>query len=294
MLHLGTDSFCSHLASHYNVPLCCLYSCSPSSISGPYFGDKSKHTLFDAYKRVKNGKPSYAAEEPYPKSINSVFPEEIANAVFKLLNIDFKCPFETVYIGEKYCNQLVRELIPNFNLNLNTPNVPIEVRMDLHFDEKTLAQQLQISKCVVITNKPVNLDLLRQFKSNIIAVVYEIGQDDQPEFIKNLRSLGIQMLLVSYLSQDEVNAKKINYYEIGKINKIEETKKETIDKLKGDLPNLYYQANKILASEGQFYMTNAGRINNQPIQSDFSFHKFVDCAETWRDLPFIHVIKKTT
>jgi len=292
ILHFGPDSLGIHFASLFDKPIVGLYSCSPSSISGPYFGTVERQVVFDAYKNVKNGKPSYAAEEN-PKSINTIKPEEIANAILKLLGIDYKIPFVTEHIGEKYGNQVLRELIPNFNFNLGNPDVLVEVRMDILFDEKILVQQLSINKCVIVTNKPVSVNLLKQFKPRIHAIIYEIDDNDDPSFMDTIKGAGIPSVMISYLSEEKVREKKLKYYEFGNINIIPPVKEEIINKLKPILPDLFFQANKIMASNNQFFMTNAGRVTNSELKSDFNYHKAIDCPEFWRELPFMHVIRKT-
>ena len=75
--------------------------------------------------------------------------------------------FKTVRKGVAY-NNIIVELVPN--CIANTQSIGIEsiiVRMDLEFNEEALATQLSMGKCSIITTKPVNLDLLNQFKENI-------------------------------------------------------------------------------------------------------------------------------
>jgi len=291
-LHFGPDSLGIHMASHFDTPCVGLYSCSPSTISGPYFGSKEKQVLFDAYKNVKNAKPSYAAEEN-PKSINTIKPEEIADSIFKLLKIDYKTPFTTEYIGEKYSNQILRELVPNFNFNLGNPDVPIEVRMDLHFDEQILEKQLAINKCIVVTNKPVNIEILKRFKPHVLAVIYHIEKDDTPAFVESIKSSGMPFGLVSYLTKEEIETKKLTYYNYGVIHFMQPTAPELADKLRKNFSDLFFQSNKVIGSNGRFYMSNAGRVSESELKTDFNYHKAVDCPEFWRELPFMHVIKKT-
>src|SRR5438046_2819188 len=62
-LHMGSDSLCVHLASHYDIPIVGLYSVSQSSISGPQFGTKEKQICFEAYLRTRTGKPFYSDKE---------------------------------------------------------------------------------------------------------------------------------------------------------------------------------------------------------------------------------------
>ena len=59
ILHFGADSFCVHLASHFDKPIVSIYSISNPNVAGPHFGDKNKHILLKGYERIGNKKPSY-------------------------------------------------------------------------------------------------------------------------------------------------------------------------------------------------------------------------------------------
>lgn len=291
ILHFGSDSLGTHLASNANIPLVSLYSASSSSISGPHFGDKNKQIIFDAFLRAKNGKPSYSSNEN-PKSINLIKPEEIANAILKLLNIDFKIPFETIHIGEKYSNRIIREFIPNNVIQLPNPEFPLEIRMDLEFNEEILSKQLSLSKALIITKKRINKNILVNFKSNIVAVCYEITENDEPKFVEDLKTLGLGIYLISYLDNDTINNKKINYYEFGVINQIKNESESKVASLKEEVDKLYYKCNKIMFSDSKVYMGNLGRVSNQEIKDDFTYYKVIDSPEFWKDLQFLTVIKK--
>ena len=47
LLHLGNDSFSTHVASGYNKPLVSIYSVLYKECCGPYWGDKEKQKLFE-------------------------------------------------------------------------------------------------------------------------------------------------------------------------------------------------------------------------------------------------------
>ena len=197
LCHFGPDSLGIHLASTYNIPLVGLYSIIQSNVAGPYFGDKSKQICIESFKRSGNGKPSYSPQEN-PKSINLIKPEEIANGIFQLLGLNIKVPFETIYIGKKYKNEVIRELIPNSFVVINNPEQPVEIRTDLFFDIKILQHHLSyLKKAVVVTDKRIDINLLKHFKQNIALLVYRIKENDEPKFIQDLTSAGIPYILFS-------------------------------------------------------------------------------------------------
>lgn len=290
MLHFGPDSFGVHLASHFDIPVTSLYSISMPEVAGPHFGSPEKHILFKGYERVGTHKPSYSPNEN-PKSINTIKPEEVSNAILSLLKIEDRVPIATVYSGNRYSNRIVREIIPNSQHVLPQPEQPVEIRCDLFFDEGLLVHHLNYwQKAIIITDKPINIELLKKFKPHIAAVAYSIGENDNPDFVKNIINAGIQIAVTSRLSAEQVQAKKIKYYQYGTINMIpipalsEELKKET-DKL-------YFRSCKLVSSNGQFFPSIAHWQAGTYLSNDFEYHKVIDSPLFWQDLEFFTIVKK--
>lgn len=292
MLHLGPDSFGVHLAASYDIPLVGLYSSTMPEIAGPHFGDPKKQVLFKAYERVNNKKPAYSLQED-PKSINTIKPEEIANAVFKLLDIDFRIPLETVFTGKRYSSNIIRELIPNAGGIMGNPEAPIEIRADLFSDDNILGHHLTyLKQAVLVTNKPINMKLLKHFKPHIPIMVYRITENDNPEFVKEAVHAGFNTLLLSELSGEELAKKKINYYEFGQINEVGAIDSVTVEKLRPDLDKLYFRSCKFIASQGKMFPSYASEKLGKDIQNQADYHKVIDTSEFWKDLDFYTIVKK--
>jgi hypothetical protein len=292
MLHFGPDSFGIHLASSYNVPLVGLYSSTMPEIAGPHFGDKDKQVVFKGYERVNNGKPAYALQED-PKSINSIKPEEIANAIFKLLNLNSVVPVETVFTGKRYSSQIIRELIPNNPGVLSDPNNPVEIRADLHLDENLLGHHLTyLNKAVIVTDKPLNIKLLKHFKPHIPILVYRIKEQDNPEFIREVVNSGFNALLLSELHGEELAKKKISYYEFGQINEVGAIDTATVESLRKDIDKLYFRSCKYIASQGKLFASYASEKAGKDIQNQYDYQKVIDSDEFWKDLDFYTIVKK--
>jgi hypothetical protein len=291
LLHFGPDSLGVHLASTYNVPIIGLYSIIQSSVAGPYFGDKSKQILLEAFKRVGNGKPSYSPVEN-PKSINLIKPEEIANGILKLLNIDFQVPFNTVFTGKRYSQTIMRELIPNTTNMVSNVEEPIEVRTDLFYDESILAHHLSyLKKAVVVTNKRIPIKLLKHFKTHIALVVYKITENDEPEFVKDLAYAGLPTLLLSSLTGEVLNKKKLSYYEYGNITPIEFPNSKDVEELKKDIGSLYYRSIKLIADGDKIYGSHASKQNKFHITVDGEYQPVIDSPDFWQDLEFFSILK---
>jgi hypothetical protein len=278
MLHFGSDSFAIHLASHYDIPIVALYNIIQPECAGPYFGDKSKQILFKTYERL-NIKPSYSMDEN-PKTINSVFPEEIASAIFKLLNIEHTIPYKPISIGERYGKMELHDFIPNQVVNVMNKDSILDVRMDHFFSEEALAQQLQLNKCRIFTSKRINLDLLKNFKQAIDQIFYIIDDNDDPAFIKDIINLGLKFTLLSELPQESINKKKINYYDYGNINPLPKNPPDLINKLK-NTKNLHYKSCHQVYSLEKVYSSFAAQKRNMPKTG--GFEPVIDSDEFWRE-----------
>ena len=75
----------THVASAYDKKIVCLYSSNHLNCTKPFWGDPKDHVLF--MPDLKGNKPSFSIEE-VPKTINSIKPEKVADAVCSLLGID--------------------------------------------------------------------------------------------------------------------------------------------------------------------------------------------------------------
>jgi hypothetical protein len=87
--------------------------------------------------------------------------------------------------------------------SINIDNIVI--RMDYFFNEEVLSLFLSHKKCIIFTNKPINEDLIKKYKQNIIQVIYIIEKQNDPEFIKILKRNTINATMISFLSENELN-----------------------------------------------------------------------------------------
>ena len=90
---------------------------------------------------------------------------------------------------------------------------------------------------------------------------------------------------------DKVNDKKINYYELGKINKIYEENLDTIQKIKDNVESLYYMSNKTIIYGDKTYGSNAARLNNISY-NEFEMQKAIPSEEFLKELNFFWIVKK--
>ncbi len=284
VLHLGVDSFPAHFAGAYNKPMVVLYSNNFISNVCPYWGDKNKQIFLEP-DRAKYGKPNFTLEE-FPKTINTINPEFIAEHVCKLLGIEFDYKFKTLYLGAIY-NQKNIEVVPDniFNPQQVGLNAVIS-RMDILFDETVLQQQLSICPCAIVTNKPINIDILKKFKPMIADVIYFIGPDSPPsiDFLKKLKDLKISFKLVSDATDEELNPFKLDVLDYGMINRRNWKKP---DDLTGKLNDYYYKSSKFIIGRNKIYQSEYDYLNDRPVPSLMSVQqKIIDnknIDKLWRE-----------
>jgi hypothetical protein len=248
ILHFGADSFAAHIASGYNKKIVAIYSNNNIENVKPYWSEEKDVVLL----KPEGGtiKPSYSAGEN-PKNINKIKAEDIAKNILNLLNIKYSKIPKTIYIGEDYQNKTFELILDKL---INPSSIPIPnpiIRMDYLFNEQALNIMLKEKRCIIITNKAINIDLLKAFKSNVAQIIYIIEEDNDFNFVKAMKENAIPYNLISYLKPEILNKFKINYMDYGLIfDKTYNTKDQTNIK---DTDNLLYISSKILvSSEGQF------------------------------------------
>jgi len=179
LLHFGADSFMGHLAASFDKDVIILTSNNYANNVKPWFGT-GKKIIFEPDR--KGAKPSFSAEES-PKSINTIKAEEIAASILERLNIPNDYPYKTLLVGGHYASKMI-ECVPDQIIEPREFGVVnIISRMDFTFNEDVLQQQLSKGPCSIITNKPINAELLQVFNKNISEVLYQIEENESIEFV---------------------------------------------------------------------------------------------------------------
>lgn len=286
LLHFGADSLPVHLASG-RTKIVCLYPNTYANQSKPYWSEDSEVSLIEPDR--KGNKPFYFSEDP-SSVVNSITPETIAKEILRLLNIPCDISHKSINFGERYTPEISYDFVLNQTITPKDTSAPISLRLDYLFDEQNLIKQLNICRSDIYTNKVIDKNILRSFKNKINHIYYMVGNDDQPDFVKEIKSLAIPFSLISFLTKEEVDAKKINYYDKGSLFKAKVPEQEKINKFKS-LKNLYFRSNKIIASGGKMYPSKFHWDNKIEINS-FEFHPVVDYPAFWEDLEYFYLIQK--
>lgn len=253
MLHFGVDSFPIHLASAYDKKIIALYSNVYKQNSKPYWGDTKKQTLIETHRNGK--KPSYSVAEN-PKTINLIKPEEIAKSILSSLGIKHEINIDCIFLGRTYGGQKKFNLIPNHLVQNNSVIETVNVRMDLVHDEDMLKNQLRIMPCSITTNKSIDCDILKTFKGNIIGINIMLEDENELDFIKNIKSLNIKYGLYSFLNEEALNKIKLKYMDYGLITALR-FDTEKIIKIINDNKSkkIFYKTNEFYLSNGNVYLS---------------------------------------
>lgn len=241
---ITVDSFSAHIASSYNKKIVVLYSNSNSANVYPYWSDPNDIALIDS---PKTGKPSYSYLED-PKTINKIPPEDVAKEICRLFDLEYTFKYKTVNIGDFYSSKFV-EMVPNSVVDPSSINIKkIIVRMDLEFNETILMAQLSKCNCVIVTNKRINVEILKNFKNQIVEMYYEVDDNFSLDFLKDLYESGINFLMFSYLDQSKIDSLKFDVMDYGLI-----VKKELKGISKDFLKDKFYRSSKFTLSNGEIF-----------------------------------------
>lgn len=253
---------------------------SPDSYSSQFFATLDKK-LVSIVENKKRALPYSWGENKnhtfvYPENKKFIEPEKIAENILKNLNIKFKVDYETVFIGEKYKDGLQYvesfpdSLVPLRNFNLQN----ILLRMDLNFSEEVLINQLQYGKASIYTDKPIKIDILKSFQSNINEMIYEVKENNDPKFCEEIQSLGITCNMISYLPEDKIKANKLKYMEIGNIIPQKTFNFSTLpnsDSLNRE--DLFYRSKRFIFKDGEPYLSEESLKKGIKSTSSFEVQK---------------------
>jgi len=266
-LYLGNDTMSLHFASYYQKKIVCVSTVLYKSNFYPYWSKKEDYTILESH---RNGnKPTFSAQEN-PKTINLINPEDIAIEVLNKLNIKNNLnKIKTIFLGE-FFNHLIFNVVPDHLVQKNATINHIISRMDLLHNEKILNEQLKLIKTVITCNEPIDIDLLKNNRDNIIAVNCFVQDEFMLPFVKNLKSLNIKYQLFSYLDKENLNKYKLDYIDYGNIMEIplkHQKAEDQINKFKNKDLTFFYKTNNFVLSKGKVYLSEKAFFDDKPVES---------------------------
>lgn len=296
-LLIGNDSINSHIASALGTPSIILFG--PTSVrEHGAFWKTNKNISIESH-RFGN-KPSFSAYE-HSKTINVIPPEQIVSNVLSVLELSEVHNISSKFIGQSY-NAYIFEFVPNCNFNLDVPKeVPLIVRMDLCFNEQILAQTLRYKKCQIISRHPINIEIIKGLKQNIVSCIF-YADEISTKYIEEIKKAGVSYVLISE-NEETLNDLRFKFYDFGHVELARKTKKEEFiagvkkytnneNLLEEDLKisKLLFKSNKFIFSEGKVFLSQAHFEENIPNDPNGNaFAEVIDKPSFWKDLNHYYI-----
>jgi hypothetical protein len=294
IMHFGTDTFTTQIASAFNKKMVVLYSHSPIQNCGPFWSNKEDVVLIESDKEGK--KHSFATEEK-PKTINTIAPEKIAQSVLKMLGIKTEIKNKTIRIGPKWNNEFL-EVIPKsvVNFSKEVPKDRHVIRMDYHFNEEVMEQQLLVNAGLIVTSKPIPIETLNKSKERISQVIYLVRNDKyDSNFPRDLDRNNIANSIYSDLEGEFLKKLKYSILNLNKPIAIIEkkSKKDLPNYEKLDSKKLNFKSRKFIIEGDDIYPGRAAHLNKVTIK-DFASGPIpiMDQKEFWEEMDFFWITEQ--
>ncbi len=247
LLVVSGDNLSAYYASAFEIPSIGLYSAYPAACTAPLWS--SLHTPLSS-DRCGN-LPAYGIEET-PKTINFIKPENLATVILEKLSIDFAIGVETIYMGDHYPIKVV-EVIPDY---VAPPDFlrgrAINLRADYHFHEERIIHWLQGRMVNLLIAEPINLNLLKYFKQNIVQLTVNINDSFSEEYLKSVVATGIKLEIFCE-HKEKLSDFRFKLFDFDVEESIFKSKKDLDESLNQFNKNTYFLSGKILISDGEKY-----------------------------------------
>ena len=302
LLHIGNDSWIQHRAGYINIPVIELFGTTSKSEHSPYNYNPISHFL-ESHRN--NNIPTFFPNEN-PKTINFIKPEDIASSIFKLLNINYKSPIDTFFIGYNY-NPFILEWIPNGIIDPKfMSNTPVTVRQDLFFNEDNmLVAAINGRKLNIVTNKPIKIEILNRIKTNVVGINYEISDNDDIDYIKQLKKIGVQTKVFSKEKDaQKISNLRLKFFDACTIEYMEDKNKQNFigdaakylnKELDKDqkFDTMKYRSNKFIISDGKLFTSKAAWKANISVKNfEENICNIIDNEDFWCDYQFYYIFNQ--
>jgi hypothetical protein len=285
-IYVGVDSLSVHLASAAGKKIVSLYSYCYAQNCGPVWGDKKDHSLIEVDWQ-KYGKPSFSTNEE-DKKINKINPETIAKAVLDQLQIPNDLDkVETVHIGQSFRNPTIEFIPDDGQIPTIVKDKICNVRLDYVFNEKRLIQLAAVSFLNIISDKPLDLNILNIIRPKISGITLIVDESFSLDYLKDLKSLGIKLNLTALNNENWGRlAEKFFDFNLDKEQVLTKQSVKGTDKLNDQW---IFSSEKIIISEGKIFSSKASWKNKQPKLDRYS--KVIDSPDFWEEADHFHILK---
>lgn len=303
-LLIGNDSIWAHQRGAFRGSEVIVYG-PTSKPHFPHWNEPSKTRLIESHRNGK--KPSFQSNE-FPKTVNLIPPEQVVDNSLDLLGIKNPNKRQSLMIGVAY-NMPAVELIPDAVIDprITLPVVPI-IRMDVLFNEDNMLKNLRYRKCSVITNKEINLELLKSVRPNVEGIRIEIDKIST-EWIKNAKKLGVKIAVVATEKDDEkVKQMRLHYYDATQPSGFDRFLPPTLDDFKKEvvkytqkpldesikLDKLLFRTNKFILSDGKVFLSKAHlKAGISTPSSDKNIGTVIDSPDFWEEQAHFYIYNES-
>lgn len=301
-LFFGNDSVNAHMAGSFKIPMVVLYGPTDAKNHGPEWFNPDKTILLESH-RFGEKRPSYSSGEP-EKTINVIKPETVVNSILKLLSLE-EISRNSYYMGPHFTNQML-EITPDNILRPDFfPQMGINVRMDYLWSEQGLLANLQQRKCGIFSDKPFNMEILKQNRGNVNFCRIKITNDITPEFARQIVRFGAPYSFYTE-ERDPVKLKQLRY-DFFDVTMVEQTKDFSVQSfwdgskryLNSELDknlnfdNVTYKSNKYIISKSGIYISYAAYLKGLKVENlSTNFQKIGDLAKDvdfWNEIEHYYI-----
>ena len=137
-----------------------------------------------------------------------------------MLGLNDRVNHSTFYMGDLYSTKVV-EVIPDFQPKQGfMEGRALNLRMDYHFDEQNLIHWLQNRKINLLTEKPINLNLLKYFKNILVQLTVNINDSFTTEYLTDVKNIGINVEVFCEEEDKKTASRRFRCYNYGKSKEI--------------------------------------------------------------------------
>jgi hypothetical protein len=290
MLHLGNDSFSTHVSAFYETPVVALYGPVITNTCSPYWGDKNTQSLISP--DYSSRKPSFATKE-VTKRVDEIFPDHVASECLRLLNIDNNLSEnKPIHIGSNFHTQII-DIVPDSEppktIQIKEGSM-INIRADYTDNPYMTEYWVRKHKCAIYLNKEIELKLIEENKNNI-KIIYLFISDETPEdYINKIISTGVKLKLL-YIGED-ISSIRLKFFHQN-IYKDQELSKKDLDNPDNLCHNYtYYESSLNIIRGDKIYPSKAAMDLELEKQCNTTFlQKIIDNRSFYQEIDYFKIYK---
>lgn len=255
MLHLGNDSFSTHVSAFYRTPVVAVYGPVIVNTCKPYWGDESIQSLISPDYSTR--KPSFSIKEN-PKRVDEIFPDHIASECLRLLKLNNAyINNEPIHLGSSFHTQVI-DVVPDQGPTNNIKILDgslVNLRLDYTNEPNGLEDWLSHHKCALFLNKETDINVINKYKHNIKKIYLYISDNTSEDFIHDIISTGIKHKLL-YTGKN-ISSIRLKFFHQN-IYQHEKLSNKDLDNV-GELCDncTYYESSLNIIKQGKIYPCKA-------------------------------------